>query len=201
MSGPRSSGAARTTPRHPCIRRFRGGSHAVHEFLTRDRIRAARPTVHSRPAAWRRLPEPPTPRPARTASARARRGSSPSPLLAAPFGGACWYAVSTLGGMVAGAQASGTSPPSRTRRRALRKAGEVPALYQRRPAWADGTYAGGLVWHDGAAGHVPDDGVCRADRPHRHDPRADMGAFSERLGCATPGRHRLGVHDRWRGRA
>ena len=58
------------------------------------------------------------------------------------LGGACWYAVSTLTGLVDGAQASGSpsAGPQSTPKSAW-QAGEVPALYQRDPAWADGTYA------------------------------------------------------------
>lgn len=58
------------------------------------------------------------------------------------LGGACWYAVSTLTGLVDGARASGSlsTGPQSTPKSAW-KAGEVPALYQRDPAWADGTYA------------------------------------------------------------
>ena len=102
------------------------------------------------------------------------------------LGGACWYAVSTLTGLVDGARASGSlsTGPQSTPKSAW-KAGEVPALYQRDPAWADGTYAEDDF---GTTGCGP---TCMAMAyvalTGRTDMTpADMGAFSERLGCATP---------------
>lgn len=106
--------------------------------------------------------------------------------LLAALGGACWYAVSTLTGVVDGAQAgaSSSSEPQSTPQSAWR-AGEVPSLYQRDPAWANGTYAGDSF---GTTGCGP---TCLAmvyvALTGRTDMGpADMGAFSERLGCATP---------------
>ena len=123
-----------------------------------------------------------TPHPTCGASLRDRCRSSPSIAL----GGAGWYAVSTLTGLVDGARASGSlsTGPQSTPKSAW-KAGEVPALYQRDPAWADGTYAEDDF---GTTGCGP---TCMAMAyvalTGRTDMTpADMGAFSERLGCATP---------------
>lgn len=152
------------------------------------RPRPNRPAYRAQPT--RRMVAPPT---RAYAAPGARRSPSRTPgqlavvlVLLAALGGACWYAVSTLGGMVAGAEASGTSAagPQSTPQSAW-KAGEVPALYQRDPAWANGTYAEDSF---GTTGCGP---TCLAMvyvalTGNADMTPADMGAFSERLGCATP---------------
>ncbi len=96
-------------------------------------------------------------------------------------------AIGALEKLTAGAQ--GTPPDETGGPRSTPKdqwrAGEVPELYQRDPAWASERYAG---YSFAEAGCGP---TClsmvyvaltgRADRTP-----ADMGALSERLGCATP---------------
>lgn len=107
-------------------------------------------------------------------------------VLLAALGGACWYAVSTLTGVVVGAQAGGTSSsePQSTPQSAW-KAGEVPALYQRDPAWASAAYAGDSFGTTGC-GPTCLTMVYVALTGRTDMTPADMGAFSERLGCATP---------------
>lgn len=102
------------------------------------------------------------------------------------LGAAGWYAFATLSGMVEGAQAGAASStdPQSTPTSAWR-AGEIPTLYQRDPAWSGSTYAEDEF---GTTGCGP---TCLAMAyvalTGRSDMGpADMGAFSERLGCATP---------------
>lgn len=127
--------------------------------------------------------------PAASASRRRRGRLARTALivaLVAAIAGAGWYAVGALAALGHGAAAgsASSSAPQSTPKSAWR-AGEVPALYQRDPAWADGTYAEDDF---GTTGCGP---TCMAMAyvalTGRTDMTpADMGAFSERLGCATP---------------
>ena len=125
-----------------------------------------------------------------TASASRRRRSRLARaalivVLVAAIAGAGWYAVGALAALGHGAAAGSTSSsaPQSTPKSAWR-AGEVPALYQRDPAWAQTGYAGDAFGESGcgptclAMAYVALTG--RTDLSP-----ADAGALSERLGCAT----------------
>lgn len=101
------------------------------------------------------------------------------------LGGACWYAVSTLTGLVDGARASGSlsTGPQSTPKSAW-KAGEVPALYQRDPAWAQASYAGDAFGESGCGPTCLTMAYVALTGRSDLTP-ADVGALSERLGCAT----------------
>ncbi|WP_080797340.1 C39 family peptidase [Arabiibacter massiliensis] len=107
--------------------------------------------------------------------------------LACVLVGGCWFAASTLGGLVAGAQEPGAGSPAapQSTPRDQWRAGEVPELYQRDPAWAQTSYAGDDFGETGcgptclAMAYVALTG--RDDRGP-----ADLAALSEQMGCATP---------------
>ena len=150
--------------------------------------RPDRPAYRAQPT--RRMVAPPAPAHAATGSRRipTRSFSQLAVVLAllVALGGACWYAVSTLTGVVDGTQAGASSSgePQSTPQGAWR-AGEVPALYQRDPAWSNGTYAGDSFGTTGC-GPTCLSMVYVALTGKTDMTPADMGAFSERLGCATP---------------
>ena len=96
-----------------------------------------------------------------------------------------WYAVGALTALGHGGAAGSTSStaPQSTPRSAWR-AGEVPALYQRDPAWAQASYAGDAFGESGCGPTCLTMAYVALTGRSDLTP-ADVGALSERLGCAT----------------
>ncbi|WP_302396331.1 C39 family peptidase [Eggerthella sinensis] len=122
---------------------------------------------------------------------RSRRSRSPLQLVAvlvllAALAAAGWYAVSTLSGVVAGATpAAGASAGPQSTPRGDWRRGEVPALYQKDPEWAQGTYAEDEFGTTGC-GPTCLAMVYAALTGATDKGPAEMGALSERMGCASP---------------
>ncbi|HJF63787.1 MAG TPA: C39 family peptidase [Gordonibacter urolithinfaciens] len=107
-------------------------------------------------------------------------------VLVAALAGAGWYAVGTLSALAHGGAAAGAGTPDapQSTPRSAWRAGEVPALYQRDPAWSQALYGGDAF---GVTGCGP---TCLAMAyvalTGRSDlSPADAGALSERMGCAS----------------
>lgn len=102
------------------------------------------------------------------------------------LGASCCYAITTLGSLVQGAStgAASSSGPRSTPASEWR-AGEVPALYQRDPAWSAAAYAEDDFGTTGC-GPTCLSMVYIALTGKSDMAPADMGALSERMGCASP---------------
>lgn len=97
-----------------------------------------------------------------------------------------WYATTSLGTLLAGAEetAAQTTGPQSTPKDAWRL-GEVPSLYQRDPAWAHTTYAGDAFAESGCGPTCLSMVYIALTGRDDHSP-SDLGALSEQMGCATP---------------
>lgn len=101
------------------------------------------------------------------------------------LGAGCWYAVTTLGSLVQGASAgAASSTEPRSTPKSEWRSGEVPALYQRDPAWSTATYAEDDFGTTGC-GPTCLSMVYIALTGKTDMTPADMGALSEQLGCAS----------------
>lgn len=98
------------------------------------------------------------------------------------LGAACWYAVNTLGALAAGTQAGNPDAPHSTPTSEWRQ-GEVPKLYQRDPAWASTSYAG-TDFGESGCGPTCLTMAYVALTGRTDTTPADVGALSERMGCA-----------------
>ena len=103
----------------------------------------------------------------------------------AALAAAGWYAITSLSSLAAGATGgtSSSDAPQSTPMSAWH-AGEVPNLYQRDPAWAQASYAGDSFSESGC-GPTCLSMVYVALTGRTDRSPVDMGALSERLGCAT----------------
>ncbi len=191
-------GAAPATPRYPRILRSRMVPVPYPNSFD-ARLRPNRSVYRARPIRRACAPAAArTPHPTCGAALRDRSRSRGRSGAAYRPGGALWVPVSTLSGLVGGARPGSLAGPQSTPKSAWR-AGEVPALYQRDPAWSDVTYAGDAF---GITGRGP---TCMAMAYVALTGGTDLSpadpARSPSASDARPRRHRLDVHDRRRGRA
>lgn len=157
----------------------RPAGRAVRASATAPMPPVGRKGAHAYSRTSYRAPAPSAARRRRSLAVRAALAVA----LAAALAGAGWYAVGTLSALAGGGTAAGADAPQSTPRSAWR-AGEVPALYQRDPAWSQALYGGDAF---GVTGCGP---TCLAMAyvalTGRSDlSPADAGALSERMGCAS----------------
>ena len=160
----------------------RPAGRAVRASATAPMPSVGRKGAHAYSRTSYRAPAPSAARRRRSLAVRAALAVA----LAAALAGAGWYAVGTLSALAGGGTAAGAGAPDapQSTPRSAWRAGEVPALYQRDPAWSQALYGGDAF---GVTGCGP---TCLAMAyvalTGRSDlSPADAGALSERMGCAS----------------